>query len=92
MGNIGREVLVLAQPFAMRLLACDPYARPEALDGLGVELVDRGRLLAESDFVCICVPLNGETRHLIGAEELRRMKPSAYLVNTSRAPSSTSRP
>ena len=83
-GNIGRELLVLAQPFAMRLLACDPYARPETLTGLGVELVDRSRLLAESDFVCVCVPLNDETRHLIGAEELRRMKPSAYLVNTSR--------
>ncbi|MCY3760063.1 MAG: dehydrogenase, partial [Gemmatimonadetes bacterium] len=83
-GNIGRELLVLAQPFAMRLLACDPYATPEALAGLGVELVDRGRLLAESDFVCVCVPLNDETRHMIGAEELRLMKPSAYLVNTSR--------
>ena len=75
---------MLAQAFAMRLLACDPYASPEALAGLGVELVDRGACWPRSDFVCVCVPLNDETRHMIGAEELRLMKPSAYLVNTSR--------
>ena len=42
------------------------------------------QLLSESDFVSVCVPLNGETRHLIDEEALQRMKSTAYLINTSR--------
>jgi glyoxylate reductase len=53
---------------------------------LRVEYVDKERLLAEADFVTLHVNLTPETRHLIGEAELRRMKPSAYLVNAARGP------
>lgn len=85
-GNIGREVFILAQPFGMRHLACDPYVDPTSVADLGVTLVDIDTLLAESDFVTISVPLSERTYHLVGEKELRQMKPSAYLINTSRGP------
>ena len=85
-GNIGHEVFVLAQPFGMRHLGCDPYIKQEAVADVGVELVDMDTLLGESDFVSISVPLNEETRHLVGESELRKMKSTAYLISTSRGP------
>ena len=83
-GNIGHEVFVLAQPFSMRHLGCDPYITQADVDDVGVQLVDMDTLLAESDFVSISVPLNEETRHLVGEQELRKMKSTAYLISTSR--------
>ena len=53
---------------------------------LGLELVSADQLLREADFVSLHVPLMPETRHMIGARELRMMKPTAILVNTSRGP------
>ncbi len=85
-GNIGREVFVLAQPFGMRHLGCDPYIDQASVSDVGVKLVDMDTLLAESDFVTISVPLSQATHHLVGEEELRKMKASAYLINTSRGP------
>ncbi|MCE2396661.1 dehydrogenase, partial [Candidatus Poribacteria bacterium] len=85
-GNIGHEVFVLAQPFGMRHLGCDPYIKQADVDDVGVQLVDMDTLLAESDFVSISVPLNEETRHLVGERELRKMKSTAYLISTSRGP------
>ena len=61
-------------------------AEAGAVDDVGVELVDMDTLLAASDFVSISVPLNEETRHLIGERELRKMKSTAYLISTSRGP------
>ena len=83
-GNIGQELLLLAKTFDMRLLACDPYASNQSVVHLGAELVEMNQLLSESDFVSVCVPLNGETRHLIDGDALQRMKSTAYLINTSR--------
>ena len=74
LGNIGREVFKLAQPFEMRHLAYDPYATPEQARAAGVELVDLEPLLSESDFVSICCALTPETHHLINAERLAFMK------------------
>lgn len=85
-GNIGHEVFVLAQPFDMRHLGCDPYIKQTDVDDVGVQLVDMDTLLAESDFVSISVPLNAETRHLVGERELRKMKSTGYLISTSRGP------
>ena len=85
-GNIGHEVFVLAQPFGMRHLGCDPYITQADVDDVGVQLVDMDTLLAESDFVSISVPLNEDTRHLVGGRELRMMKSTAYLISTSRGP------
>ena len=69
----------------MRVLGYDAVRVPEELvrDG-GVEPADLNELLACADAVSLHAPLTWETRHLIGAEQLRRMKPGAYLVNTSR--------
>ena len=83
-GNIGHEMFMLAKPFGMRHLGCDPNVTQEAVADVGVELVDLGRLLSESDFVNVSVPLSEQTWHLIGEAELKKMKPSAYLINTSR--------
>jgi D-3-phosphoglycerate dehydrogenase len=80
LGNIGREICRLIEPFDVRLLAADPFAKaPE-----GVELVPLERLLEESDHVVVVAPLSPETRHLIDAAALARMKPGAFLVNVAR--------
>jgi len=85
-GNIGRAVARKAGAFGMRLLTHDPYGEPKAAEELGARLVPLGELLAESDYVSLHTPLTPETRHLIGAAELRAMKPSAVLINTARGP------
>ena len=83
LGNIGRELCMLAAPFELALIATDPYlADPPA----GVEVVQLEELLARSDFVvCLC-PLTDETRGLLGAREIALLKPSAFLVNVARGP------
>ena len=83
-GNIGAEVFRLAAPLGMRHLAHDPYADPAVAAELGISLVDLPTLLRESDFLSVNCPLNDETRHLIGADELAMMKPTSYLINTAR--------
>ncbi len=86
-GNIGADFFRLVRPFDLgRTLAADPYIPPERVAALGVELVDLDTLLSESDFVCINCPLTSETFHMIGEAQLRRMKPTAFLVNTARGP------
>ena len=73
--------------FSMRILYHDAVRAPEAVEReLGAELVSAERLLRESDFVSLHVPLSAETRHLIGAAQLRLMKKTAILVNSSRGP------
>jgi phosphoglycerate dehydrogenase-like enzyme len=82
LGNVGRELTVLARPFELRLIATDPYATaPE-----DVELVELEQLLREADFVCVSCPLTEETRHLIDSERLALMKPTAFLINIARGP------
>jgi D-3-phosphoglycerate dehydrogenase len=84
LGNIGRELARLCAPFQLRLLASDPYADPGQAKDSGVELVELDQLMAESDVVVITAALTEQTRGLIDAEQLARMKPSAYLVNVAR--------
>jgi phosphoglycerate dehydrogenase-like enzyme len=86
LGRIGSEVARMArQGFAMRVVAHDPFADPDAAGALGVPLVDSlDELLACADVVSVHLPLNDETRHTVGAAQLARMKPGALLVNTSR--------
>lgn len=83
-GAIGRAVARRAAGFGMRLLACDVLPDTAAAASLGVGLVDLDTLLAESDFLTIHVPLTPGTRDIIGEAALRRMKPSACIINTSR--------
>ena len=71
----------------MRILYHDAVRAPEAIEReLGLEFVSAERLLRDSDFVSLHVPLIPQTRHMIGAVELLMMKPTAILVNTSRGP------
>jgi|BEDMetMinimDraft_2_1075160.scaffolds.fasta_scaffold08295_2 phosphoglycerate dehydrogenase-like enzyme len=85
-GGVGREIIPLARAFAMRVRAADPYAREDEIAALGAELVSLETVLRESDFVVIACPLTAETRHLIDAEKLALMRPSAYLINVARGP------
>jgi len=71
----------------MRILYHDAVRAPEAIEReLGAEFVSAERLLRESDFVSLHVPLLPHTRHMISGPQLRMMKPTAILVNTSRGP------
>ena len=84
-GRIGSRLAGTCRAaFAMRVLAFDPYVAPERAAELGVELADLDRVLAESDFVSVHTPLTPATRGLIGARELARLRPTAYLVNCAR--------
>jgi D-3-phosphoglycerate dehydrogenase len=85
-GGIGKELLRMARTFELRLLAADPYVDSKAIEGFGARKVALDELMAQSDFVAVTCLLNDETRHLIGARELARMKPTAYLVNVARGP------
>jgi D-3-phosphoglycerate dehydrogenase / 2-oxoglutarate reductase len=85
-GFIGREVArKCREGFRMRVLARDPYFDQMEAARQGVELVDTlEEMLPQCDFVSVNCPLTPETRGIIGEAELRLMKPTAYLVNTSR--------
>jgi glyoxylate reductase len=84
-GRIGRAVARRASGFGMRILFTDPsQAMPEP--GVSAKQVDLDKLLQESDFVSLHTPLTDQTRGLINADTLGRMKPIAVLVNTSRGP------
>lgn len=86
-GRIGRAMAKRAQGFDMRILYTDAVrAVPEIERDLHAEHVDRDRLLAAADFVSVHVPLLPETRRLINAATLAKMKPGSYLINTSRGP------
>ncbi len=85
LGGIGRTLVSLLAGFGMRQpIAFDPFVPDSVLQELGVRGVTLDELLATSDFVSIHCPLNKRTRGLIGANELARMKPTAYLLNTAR--------
>lgn len=87
LGRIGQAVARRAKGFAMRVLYHDTRpAPPEVEAELGARRVPFDELLAESDFVSLHTVLDAGTRHLIGREELGKMKPSAVLVNTARGP------
>jgi D-3-phosphoglycerate dehydrogenase len=85
-GGIGREMFKLAKQFDMNHIAYDPYLTQDKVNDIGVKLVDLDTVLKESDFLSLSFPLSDETFHLIGEQELRKMKTSAYLINTSRGP------
>lgn len=86
-GRIGQAVAQRAMGFDMRTLYYDPGKENDLQAGkLGARAVDLDRLLREADFVSLHTPLTDETHHLISAEALEKMKPSAILINTSRGP------
>jgi phosphoglycerate dehydrogenase-like enzyme len=86
-GNIAREMFRMAGSLGFgRLIAYDPFVSPEDVRALGVELVSSDELFAQSDFLAINTFLNKETLGMVGEDQLRKMKPTAYLINTARGP------
>jgi D-3-phosphoglycerate dehydrogenase len=83
-GKIAKALASKVQPLGMKVLVYDPYIEPALIARLGVQAVSLDRLLAEADAISIHVPLSPETRNIIGQRELARMKPTAFLINTSR--------
>ena len=85
-GNIGREIAKITAPLDMRLVAHDPFASPQDAAAVGVELLGLEELLGTADFVCVCCALTADTRHLLNANRLGLMKPTAFLINVARGP------
>jgi len=86
-GRIGRAVARRASGFRMRVIYNDAVRAPaEAENELGAEFVTRDEVFAQADFLSLHVPLLPETRGMIGAALLAKMKPTAFLINTSRGP------
>jgi D-3-phosphoglycerate dehydrogenase len=85
-GRIARKVARRTSGFEMNVLAYDPYVSAEEMSKYGVTAATLPELLTQSDFVSLHCPLTSETRHLVGEKELRLMKPSSLLINTSRGP------
>lgn len=86
-GNIAQEMFRMAGSLGFgRLIASDPFVTREQAAALGVELVSMDELFEQSDFVTVNTLLNKQTKGIVGENELRKMKPTAYLINTARGP------
>ncbi len=83
-GRIPRTLVPKAQGFGLRVIVHDPYAPPELAAEAGVEMVDLDRLLEESDYVSLHAALTPSNQGMIGVAQLKKMKPTALLVNTAR--------
>ncbi|MGQ9814379.1 MAG: 2-hydroxyacid dehydrogenase [Candidatus Roseilinea sp.] len=86
MGRIGYAMAQRGKGFGMTILYHNTTHNEKAENELGATYVSMDELLSRSDFLSLHVPLTPDTRHLINAESLRRMKPNAVLVNTARGP------
>jgi D-3-phosphoglycerate dehydrogenase len=84
LGRIGALIAARLQAFDMRVVAYDPYVTSARAQQLGVQLVSLDELLQQSDFVTIHMPKTPETTGMIGAEQFRLMKPTAFVVNVAR--------
>jgi D-lactate dehydrogenase len=83
-GRIGQTAARIAKGFGMQVLASDPFPNQAKADEIGFELADLERVLRESDIVSLHAPYTPENHHLITAERLALMKPTALLINTAR--------
>ncbi|TLZ98213.1 MAG: hypothetical protein E6J99_08140 [Methanobacteriota archaeon] len=83
-GRIGAEVAKRAQAFGMPVIAHDPYLPKGAASAAGIRLVDKDALFRDADVLSIHAALTPETRGLVGAPELAKMRPNAILVNCAR--------
>jgi D-3-phosphoglycerate dehydrogenase len=86
LGRIGMAMARRGEAFKMNLLAFDPYVQEQECMSTKVRLKALGEVLANADFVSVHAALTPETRGLIGEKELRIMKNTAYIINTSRGP------
>ncbi len=84
LGRIGSRVALRARAFGLRVVACDPHVERSPMELLGVEKVELPELLTEADYVSLHCTLGPETRGIIDADALSRLRPTACLVNTAR--------
>ena len=85
-GRIGQNVAKRLGPWGMKILGYDPYVKQQTVAPLGIKMVPLEELLRQSDVVTVHVVLTRETRGMIGMNEFKMMKPTAFLINTSRGP------
>ncbi|MEA3343123.1 MAG: phosphoglycerate dehydrogenase [archaeon] len=83
-GKVGKEVVVRAKSFNMKVIAYDPYISKEAADEMEVELKELGDVLGESDFITVHTPLTPATRNLIGEKQFAMMKTGVRIINCAR--------
>jgi D-3-phosphoglycerate dehydrogenase len=84
LGNVGSEVARRVQAFEMRAIGYDPLVSPDYAQNLGVTLVPLDKLLKESDFITLHLPLIPETKGMLGVKELSNMKPGVRIINCAR--------
>lgn len=86
LGNVGGPVAGIGKAFGMRVVAWSPNLTAERAESSGAQLVSKGDLFREADFLTVHLVLSHKTRGIVGEAELALMKPSSYLINTSRGP------
>lgn len=86
LGNLGSRVAVIGKAFGMQAIAWSPNLTEERANSFGVERVEKEELFRRADFLSIHLVLSSRSRGSVGADELAAMKPTAYLINTSRGP------
>ncbi len=86
LGNLGQRTATIAKAFGMKVIAWSQNLTPEKCEAAGVGYVGKDDLFRQSDFITIHVVLSPRSRGIVGAHEFGLMKPSAYLINTSRGP------
>jgi phosphoglycerate dehydrogenase-like enzyme len=86
LGNIGAEIFRLCKPLDMVFIAHDPWANQGVAESLGVRLVDLETAFREADFLTFNTPYSPDTHHIANAARLAMMKPTAFVINTSRGP------
>lgn len=84
LGKIGSHVAAIARSMGMRLLAFDPFISQERAEQLGCQLVELDLLMQEADYITLHIPKTSETYHLVNAEMIAKMKPTARIVNCAR--------
>ena len=86
LGNVGGPVAEIGRAFGMRVIAWSPNLTSERAESSGAQLVSKAALFQEADFLTVHLVLSHKTRGIVGEDELAWMKPSSYLINTSRGP------
>ena len=86
LGRLGARMALIAKAFGMNVIAWSPNLTPERADDSGAQYVDKNTLFSSADVISLHLVLGPTTRGLIGADDIARMKPDAYLINTARGP------
>jgi D-3-phosphoglycerate dehydrogenase / 2-oxoglutarate reductase len=85
-GNIGQAIAARARAFGVSIIVYDPYLDADFVRGQGAEPVTKDELLARADAIMMQVPMTRDTRHFLGPDEFKRIKPGLVVVNTGRGP------